>query len=115
MARIEWVEQRLRDWAQWLKVGDGSGYPHMSVLHPEWQPPSPGQTPTMKVAPSSSARSTHEAMACWSVSLRNTVLLYYVTDLPIAEQAARLGCAAQTVHARIEHAHRLLAQHFCLR
>lgn len=108
MARDDQMHQRLLAWAQWVTVGDGSGYPSMSVLHEDWSPPSPGMTPTMKVAAPSSARETHLAMAGWSARLRNTVALYYCTQLPIAEQASRLGCAPSTVHERIGQAHALL-------
>ena len=106
--RDEEMHARLLEWAQWRKCGDGSGYPTMSVIHPQWQPPSPGVTPTMKVAGSPTARLTHRAMAGWSGRLRNTVALYYLTNLSIAEQAARLECAERTVHERIEQAHGLL-------
>lgn len=110
MARDEQMHQRLLEWAQWRKCGDGSGYPTMSVLHEDWSPPAPGLTPTMKVAGSSTARQTHRAMAGWSARMRNTVALYYLTNLPIAEQAERLECAERTVHERIEQAHGLLRQ-----
>jgi DNA-directed RNA polymerase specialized sigma24 family protein len=108
MARDEQMHHRLLEWAQWRKVGDGSGYPTMSVLHEDWSPPSPGITPTMKVASPSSARQTHRAVQSLSARLRNTVALHYLTNLPIAEQAARLECAECTVHARIEQAQGLL-------
>mgnify|MGYP000887730041 CR=1 FL=1 len=108
MARDEEMHARLLEWAQWRKCGDGSGYPTMSVLHPSWSPPSPGITPTLKVAGSSTAKQTHRLMIGWSGRLRNTVALYYLTNLPIAEQADRLDCAERTVHSRIEIAHRML-------
>lgn len=110
MARDAAMHERLLAWAQWVTVGDGSGYPTVSTLHPNWSPPSPGVRPTMKVAAPSTARQTHRAMAGWSARLRNTVALYYCTQLPIAEQAARLGCAPSTVHERIDVAHKLLRQ-----
>lgn len=108
MARDEVVERRLRVWAQWLMVGDGSGYPSMSTLHPDWSPPSPGTTPTMKVGASSSARETHRLVGLLSERLQATLLLHYCTNLPVAEQALRLGCQADTVHKRVQVAHKLL-------
>lgn len=110
MARDDAMDVRLRAWAQWVSVGDGSGFPTMSVLHPEWQPPSPGMTPTMKVCAPSSASETHKAMASWSARLRNTVTLYYCTNLPVAEQALRLECGERTVQQRIDDAHGLLRE-----
>lgn len=108
MARDEQMHQRLLEWAQWRKVGDGSGYPTMSVLHEDWLPPSPGVTPTMKVAAPSSARQTHRAVLALSGRLRNTIAVHYLTNLPAAEQAMRLDCAEPTVYARVDEAHRLL-------
>lgn len=108
MARDDQMHQRLLEWAQWRKCGDGSGYPTMSVLHEDWSPPSPGITPTMKSCGPSSARMTHRAMACWSARLRNTVAIHYLTNLPLAEQAQRLDCAERTVYERVEQAQALL-------
>lgn len=110
MARDDAMHQRLLEWAAWVTVGDGSGYPSMSVLHESWTPPTPGTTPTMKVCAPSSARQTHRIMAGWSVRQRNTVALYYCTQLPVAEQALRLECGERTVYERIDVAHRLLRQ-----
>lgn len=110
MARIDWVDRRLRDWAAWLMVGDGSGYSAMSPLHPEWQPPTPGTTPTMKVAAPSTARSTDRAIRALSARLQDTLALYYCTTLSIADQAARLGCQPSTIDARIRSAHAQLAR-----
>ena len=63
----------------------------------------------MKVAAPSSARQTHRAMLqLFSQRLRDTVALYYCTQLPVAEQAVRLECDESTVHKRIVVAHRLL-------
>jgi DNA-directed RNA polymerase specialized sigma24 family protein len=108
MARDEEMHRRLTEWAQWRKVGDGSGFPTMSVLHEDWSPPSPGLTPTMKVAAASSARLTHRAVQTLSARLRNTVAIHYLTNLPIAEQALRLECAERTVYERVEQAQALV-------
>jgi DNA-directed RNA polymerase specialized sigma24 family protein len=108
MARDLDIEARLQRWADYVTVGDGSGYPAMSVLHPSWQPPAPGQAPTLKVAPSSDARQTHRAIGMLSQRLANTVAVHYCMRLPVAQQAQRLGCEERTVHQRIEHAHREL-------
>ena len=81
----------------------------MSVIHPEWQPPSPGTTPSMKVASASDARQTHRAIARLSQRQANTLVVHYVLKLSLANQAQRLGCAESTVTARIAHAHARLA------
>lgn len=108
MARDDAMHQRLLEWAAWVTVGDGSGFPVVSVLHESWSPPTPGTTPSMKVSAPSSSRQTHRILATWSLRQRNTVVLYYCTQLPVAEQAARLECDESTVHKRIVVAHRLL-------
>lgn len=109
MARDDAMHQRLVDWAQWLRVGDGSGYPTMSVLHEDWSPPSPGITPTMKTSAPSSARQTHRVMRAWSATLQATVIVHYCyPGMTVAEQADRLGCAERTVVDRVERAQRLL-------
>ena len=112
MARDANIEARLQRWAQWLNVGDGSGFPVMSVLHPEWQPPSPGLTPTMKSVAGGDERATHRAVSRMSERLKATLVVHYVQRLPVAEQALRLGCAEPTVHERIGRAHRLLLLEF---
>lgn len=108
MARDNEIHARLLAWAQYVTVGDGSGYPAMSVLHPEWQPPAPGTTPTMKVSAPSMAAQTHRAIGMLSLRLANTLVVHYVLKLPLAEQAERLECAEPTVYARVEAAHRQL-------
>jgi DNA-directed RNA polymerase specialized sigma24 family protein len=113
MARIDWVEERLQRWAQKVTVGDGSGFPVMSVLHEDWMPPSPGITPSMKVSSGrNDAMSTHRAIGLLSKRLQDTIAVHYAMRLPMFEQAQRLGCAIDTVHGRIEAAHRLLASLF---
>jgi DNA-directed RNA polymerase specialized sigma24 family protein len=110
MARIDWVEQRLQRWGQAVTERDGSGYPVMSVLHEDWMPPSPGVTPSMKISLGrSDAASTHRAISRLSRKQRDAVVIHYALKLPMAEQAARLGCAVDTVHGRIEAAHAQLA------
>jgi DNA-directed RNA polymerase specialized sigma24 family protein len=109
VARDEAMHRLLQQWAQWMTVGDGSGYPTMSVLHTDWSPPSPGQTPTMKTSAPNSARRTNRLMAGWSERLRATVMLHYgFPGLSVADQAQRLGCARDTVYQRVELAQQLL-------
>lgn len=110
MARDAAIEARLQRWAQAVTVGDGSGYPSVSVLHKDWLPPSPGVTPTLKVsAASSDVRETHRAIGRLSQRLANTLVVHYCLKGPIDEQAARLGCVRQTVYERVESAHKQLA------
>lgn len=113
MARDAGIEARLQRWAESLLVGDGTGYPSISAVHPDWSPPSPGQRPAMKVHGGSDVHATHQAVAQLPLRLRNTVVMYYVLKLPLADQAERLQCAPDTVLDRIDRAHRLLRASFC--
>lgn len=113
MARDVAIEERLRRWAAALTCGDGSGYPVMSVIHPEWQPPSPGITPTMKVSLLSDARATHRCISHMSKRMQDTLVVVYCMRVPLAEQALRLRCTEPAVVARVDLAHRLLQREFC--
>ena len=109
MARDLAMHLRLVAWAQWVRVGDGSGYPTMSVLHEDWTPPAPGITPTLKVAAPNAARRTDTIMATWSDTLRATVMVHYCyPGMTVAQQAELLGCAERTVVDRVERAQLLL-------
>lgn len=110
MARIDWVEARLQRWAEWLKVGDGAGYPARCVLHENWSPPSPGTTPQLKVAPPSDAPQTHRIVLGLSERMRATLAAHYLLGMTAQDAAAVLECAPDTVHQRIERAHALIAQ-----
>lgn len=110
MGKDDRIEALLIEWAQWLTVGDGSGYATMSVLHVDWQPPSPGITPTMKTATPSRARRLHRQIGLMSQRMSNTLVVHYCLRLPIAEQAARLDCSVSAVHARVTLAHRTISR-----
>ena len=106
------MEIRLREWASWLTSGgSGDGYAAMSVIHPDWMPPSPGTTPTMKVSTTSAhrERALHAAVLQLSRRLQATLLVHYCKRMTVADQAVMLECAEPTVHARVREAKRLLA------
>jgi DNA-directed RNA polymerase specialized sigma24 family protein len=104
------MHQRLQAWAQWRMVGDGSGYPVMSVLHPNWSPPAPGTTPTMKTSRAPlEVRETDRVVARMSERMQKTLLLVYgLPALTQAERARRLGVAERTVVERVEAAQGVL-------
>jgi DNA-directed RNA polymerase specialized sigma24 family protein len=110
MARIQEIDRRLWLWAEALKVGDGSGYPVKNTLHEDWSPPSPGMTPTMKVSRADgSAKQMTRAVQQLSQTLQATLVAHYLVRMTAADIGLALGCKADTVHARIEAAHRELA------
>jgi DNA-directed RNA polymerase specialized sigma24 family protein len=110
MARIESIEHRLHRWAEWLKTGDGSGYPVKSTLHEDWSPPSPGTTPTMKVGLGSDGPQTQRLVEQMSERRQATLVAVYVLRMPVADAALVLECAADTVLDRIERIHRVIAR-----
>lgn len=111
MAKIQEIEDMLRVWAAGVRVVNGDGFPTMSVLHPNWSPPSPGQTPTLKTfSRGQLVERVHEAIARLSVRSRNTVVVVYASgQLTAAEQALRLDCQVKTLEKRVEAIHRELA------
>ena len=107
------METRLREWAAWLTSGgSGDGYASMSVIHPNWSPPTPGTTPTLKVAQRGCQRerALHAQVLQLSRRLQATLLVHYCKRLSVADQAAMLECAEATVHQRIREAKRQLAE-----
>ena len=108
MARIEWVKQRLDNWARWkereqrhglgfytqsafLRMAvDSSGYRDLSI-------------PVDDVE----ARATDEAVQGLLgeyAHLHRTLVLIYLEDTGIRMAAQRLACAESTVKARLEQA-----------
>lgn len=114
MARDAAIEARLLRWAEYVSVGDGNGYASVSVLHENWSPPTPGQTPMPKVRHAAfDVMQTHRAIGRLPLKLSNAVVAHYVIKGSVDHQAELLQCAADTVHGRIERAHQLLAREFC--
>jgi DNA-directed RNA polymerase specialized sigma24 family protein len=109
MARDERIDARLWRWAEWLKSGDGGGYPVKSTLHEDWAPPTPGMRPGMRVAPANDAPQTHSLVHRLSERAIATLTAHYVLRMNPAAAATVLCCQPDTVHARIEAAHRDLA------
>ena len=108
MARIEEIDRLLWLWAEQLKVGDGSGYPTKSTLHEDWSPPSPGVTPTMKVA-GRGLTGIGKHVDQLPDSVKATVVAKYLLRMSDRDAAAVLACAEATVGQRIVRAHQMLA------
>lgn len=108
MALSAEMDRRLRLWAEHVQVGDGSGYPVKSTLHPDWSPPSPGITPTLKVSRGGGADRLHRLVQRLPDKMRAVVVARYILKLSDAEAGLALNCAPGTVPARLERAHREL-------
>ncbi len=110
MARIEWVEERLLNWARWIsrKKDRGQGYPTQNVLARFWMGGRYREAEAHIPINDVEAFATHKAIEQLPAHLRDTVHQVYLTDGSVTDDAATLGCAVSTVHARVEEAHRRL-------
>jgi len=113
MAKSDYVEQRLLNWALW-KMRPGGRLGHAAV---NWSsldtPTGSGYREAAIPVSDCEAADTDAAIKQLPKHLQETVHEHYCgkhTDIP--NQARLLGCSVSTVHARIDHAHRLLAAHF---
>lgn len=110
MARDKDIDDRLWQWAERLKSGDGTGYPVKSTIHPDWSPPPQGMRPGMKVCTVRPDEGVHAMIDRLPASLKATVVAHYLLKLSAIEAGAAMGCAPATVGERIERAHRMLRQ-----
>jgi hypothetical protein len=113
-ATVDVMEQRLREWGSWVAAGAGrgaDGFPTKSVLHPEWQPPSSGSRPAMKVATrrDDRERQVHAVVCGLSKRMQHTLLVQYVLNLSLQDRLDRLGCAKATLFARVAAAKHAIA------
>lgn len=110
MARIEWIEQRLQNWARWkLARGGGAlGYAQVNLADADAGRDGyiEARIPTSDVE----AAETDQAVARLNPpGLALTVREVYVGAGGIKDKARRLTCGVATVYARVEQAHRQLA------
>lgn len=112
MARIEWVEHRLQNWARW-RLGSGGGSLGYSASRPTpegvvlREPYAEVPIPVSEIE----ASDTDALVSRLPGELRRTVEEWYVGTGTLAEKLARLCCAARTLHDRIDRAHRIIAEH----
>jgi hypothetical protein len=111
MARIDHIHERLLRWAEWLKAGDGSGYPVTSVLHPSWSPPAGKGGGGWPQSGGTDGPMTHRLVmgAALSDTKRATLAAVYLLRMSSAEAAVVLECQPDTVQGRIEAIHHDLA------
>ncbi len=112
MARIDWIEQRLQNWARWrLTSGSGAlGFASVNLEQANMprEPYAEAPIPTSGIE----AGETDDAVARLPSELRATVECHYLGRGTQAEKLARLCCTRATLYARVERAHHLLAEHF---
>lgn len=113
MARIDWIEQRLQNWARWKLMQGGGvlGYAAVDLqgVGSTAEPWAAAAIPVSDVE----AGETDEAVQRLSPGgLALTVIEHYTGRGGIKDKLARLCCAERTYHTRIDQAHRQLADHF---
>lgn len=112
MARIEWIEQRLQNWARWRLTRGGGvlGYASVNLLAAAM----PRDRDVEAPVPTSDvdAREIDDAVARLPSELRATVTEVYLGDGGLRDKLRRLHVSEATLHARIGRAQRLLAEHF---
>lgn len=115
MARIDWVEQRLQNWARWhLMRGSGT----MGYAGVDWDSMADADagrdgyiTASIPVS-DLDASETQEVVARLPSELRATVEENYLGNGLLREKCARLFISEDTLLRRIERAHRMMAQHW---
>jgi DNA-directed RNA polymerase specialized sigma24 family protein len=111
MARIEWVEQRLQNWARWRLTRGGGvlGYASVNLLAAAM----PRDRDVDAPVPTSDvdAREIDDAVGRLPSELRATVTEAYLGEGGLRHKLQRLCVSESTLHARIGRAHRMLAGH----
>lgn len=111
MARIEWVEQRLQNWARW-RLCEGAGVLGYAAVNYA-DAVNGGRRGYVEAAiPISDVDASETDQAIRRLhppGLALTVEEVYVGQGGIRDKALRLCCTEGTVHARIDQAHRQLA------
>lgn len=114
MAKIEWIEQRLQNWARWrLTRGSGVvGYAAVNLADPmlgvHREPYADAPVPTNGIE----AGETDSAVRALPGELRATVECYYLSPCTENEKLRRLCVAKRTMHDRVHRAQQLIAAHF---
>jgi len=114
MARIEWVEQRLQNWARWKAIRGGSGsmgYAAVSLADAD-----AGRdgyiTASVPMIDVEASETDDAVQRLWPGGLHLAVLEVYLGRGGMRDKALRMCCTEQALHARITRAHFMLAEHF---
>jgi hypothetical protein len=116
MARIDWIEQGLHNWARWkCSAGLGAlGFSHVNLeaaIGNDRSDEPEARIPTIDCE----ASAYDDAVNCLPSELKATVYVVYLSPAGMKKKADRLCCTPATVDARIWRAHRMLADHFLAR
>jgi DNA-directed RNA polymerase specialized sigma24 family protein len=112
MARIDWIEQQLQNWARW-KLCSGSGVlGFASVDLADADAGRDGYITATIPTVDCEASEMNDAIERLPSELKATVLEVYLGRGGMKDKARRLCCAPATIDQRIYRAHRMLADHF---
>jgi hypothetical protein len=113
MARVDWIEERLQNWALW-KVARGAG--QMGYAQADLGGANGGRSGYVTAAVpilDAEAAATDDAVGRLNPrGLYLTVLTFYCEPGGHKEKAAKLFCSVAAMYARVDPAHRQLADHF---
>jgi DNA-directed RNA polymerase specialized sigma24 family protein len=119
MARIDWVKQRLDNWARWKEREQSHGlgfYTQSAFLRMAVDVS--GMRETTIPVDDVEARDTDDAVQALLgeyAHLHRTLVLIYLEDTGIRKAAQQLVCAESTVKARLEQADHHIATFLRLR
>lgn len=115
MARIDWIEQRLQNWARWKLTRGGGVQGYAGVNFAALGGANAGRDGYVEsVVPINEleAGATDTAIDTLAPDLQRAVRAWYLRREGKVQAAAEAGCAVSTMFARIDLAHMKLAQHF---
>lgn len=113
MAKIDYIEHRLLNWARWkMRQGGSLNY---AGINWDFEGRS-GYREAVIPINDCEAADTDEAIHKLPQHLQETLVEHYTGEtVDIPSQAERLGCGVSTVHARIDEAHQRLATYYRMR
>lgn len=118
MARIEWVKNRLENWALWAarEQGGGLGFASQSVLLREdsGNAEHKARVPIDEVEASVTDQAVSSLLATHR-DFHATLVAHYIQSRSAIGVAEQLGVGVATVYARLASADRLLAAWFSAR
>jgi len=111
VARIEWVETRLRNWARWRISRDGGVLGHATAqLGDAANGGRSGYvTSPVPIFEAEAAEMDEGVQGLRPLGLRDTVVEVYVMPGGMADHAHELCCSEATIYARLVKAHEQLA------
>lgn len=114
MARIEWIEHRLQNWARWrLSQGSGPlGYASVNLSDPTPEVREPYAEAAIPIAAIDAVETDTAVKALQPVELQRAVIQFYTGRGGIRDHARALCCGESTVYARVDQAHQKLVTYF---